>query len=127
MTSDKPRRRWFRPRYSLTTLFLLVTVFGCWLGYSLNWIKQRREFLALDNVSHIVATYEDWTFFHGRPVDKRIEQPNAPGILRLLGEEGVAAISVTPNGSAAVVGEQIDCGRLLFPEALVSSTVYPYD
>jgi hypothetical protein len=37
-------RRWFR--YSLRTLFVVVTAFACWLGYEWNWIRQRREFLA---------------------------------------------------------------------------------
>ena len=40
MTSFPKRRR---PRFSLRTLFAVVTLFGCWLGYELNWIRQRRE------------------------------------------------------------------------------------
>jgi hypothetical protein len=38
-----PRRRWYQ--FSLRTMFVLVTV-ACvvlaWVGYSLNWIRQRR-------------------------------------------------------------------------------------
>jgi hypothetical protein len=34
-----PNRRWFQ--WSLRTLFVVVTVFGCWLGYEFNWIRQR--------------------------------------------------------------------------------------
>ena len=28
-----PKRRWFRRRYSLATLFVVVTVVECWVGY----------------------------------------------------------------------------------------------
>ena len=36
----KPRR-WFR--ISLRTFFVLVTLFGVWLGVQLKWIKDRSE------------------------------------------------------------------------------------
>jgi hypothetical protein len=36
-----PKRRWFA--YSLRTLFVVVTVFGCWLGWNINIVRQRRE------------------------------------------------------------------------------------
>jgi hypothetical protein len=39
-----PRRRWFA--FSLRALFVVVTVFGCWLGYQLNWIRERHEALS---------------------------------------------------------------------------------
>jgi hypothetical protein len=38
-----PKRRW--PRFTLRTLFIVVTVFGCWLAYELNWIRERHQFL----------------------------------------------------------------------------------
>ena len=38
-----PNRRWFR--FSLRTMFVVVTLVGCWLGNSLIWIKQRHELL----------------------------------------------------------------------------------
>jgi hypothetical protein len=39
-----PKRRWFA--FSLRTLFVVVTLVACWLGYELNWIRQRRDFAA---------------------------------------------------------------------------------
>ena len=39
MTETKPKRRWFR--FSLRTLFVLVTIIGKRLGYSFNWIRQK--------------------------------------------------------------------------------------
>ena len=46
MTETKPKRHWFR--FSLRTLFVLVTIIGVaagWVAYQLNWIRQRHEFL----------------------------------------------------------------------------------
>ena len=39
-----PKRRWLR--WSLRTLFVVVTVVACWLAYAIPWIKAHREFLA---------------------------------------------------------------------------------
>jgi hypothetical protein len=39
-----PKRRWFQ--FTLRTLFVVVTVLACWLGYAVSWIKQRHAFLA---------------------------------------------------------------------------------
>jgi hypothetical protein len=42
MTIHVPRH-WFT--FSLRTMFVGVTVFVCWFGYQLNWIRQRHELL----------------------------------------------------------------------------------
>ena len=36
----KPRRRWFR--FSLRTLFVLLTLFGIWLGIQVKWVRDRQ-------------------------------------------------------------------------------------
>ena len=54
MVSKKPRRRWFRPRYSLATLFVLVTVPGIWMGYETNRVWNRHKAL---------MAIHDWTSF----------------------------------------------------------------
>ena len=44
MTETKPKRRWFR--FSLRTLFVLVTIIGIaagWVTYQLNWIRERHS------------------------------------------------------------------------------------
>jgi hypothetical protein len=43
----KPRRRF---RFSLRTMFVLVTALCVWLGYQLNWIRQRRNVLGSGEV-----------------------------------------------------------------------------
>src|ERR1700690_2367557 len=35
-----PKRRWLR--FSLRTLFVVVTVFGIWLGWQTNVVRERR-------------------------------------------------------------------------------------
>jgi hypothetical protein len=42
------KRRWFR--FSLRTLFVVVTLLCCWLGYQLNWIRQRHAVLSRPGV-----------------------------------------------------------------------------
>jgi hypothetical protein len=39
----KPKRRWFR--FSLRTLFLLVTVIACWLGWQVHVVQHRKAML----------------------------------------------------------------------------------
>jgi len=39
MTSE-PKRRWFS--FSLRTMFVVVTLFGCWLGNELHRVRDRR-------------------------------------------------------------------------------------
>ena len=90
-----PRRRWFL--FGLRTLLILVTV-SSWLGYHLNWIRQRHAFL---------AAYRD---LPTRSV--HLVQPGtcgAPGQLPLFGESGVKYIQLAKRHEAAV--------RRLFPEA----------
>ncbi len=90
-----PKRRWFA--YSLRTLFVVVTVFGVWLGYELNWIRERHEFLAQEKLRQEAA----W------PVAMRDRNVNwwrnqmessdhaAPGLLWIFGEQPVGDLLVT--------------------------------
>ncbi len=51
-----PERRWLR--FSLRTVFVGVTVFGCWLAYELDWIRQRHALLAEDRaISDNMSNY----------------------------------------------------------------------
>jgi hypothetical protein len=77
---DRPKpHRWFR--FSLRTMFVLVTVFCCWMAYHLNWIRQRREtreWLDLLEQKHGLT---------GTACGLQDERPNLPLSLRILGEE----------------------------------------
>jgi len=94
--SNAPRRRWFQ--FSLRTLFVVMTLLALWLAYSLDWIRQRREFLELSNVVGYAG-----------PQNNR---PRAPGLLWLLGERAYLWLWVSSEGS----GGEYEAKRL-FPEA----------
>ena len=83
MTETKPKRRWFR--FSLRTLFVLVTIACIWLGYSFNWIRQRHDYLK------------------AHPGAVRVPDPNealaiAPAMLWLLGEKGQTRLRAESPG-----------------------------
>jgi hypothetical protein len=74
MDANLPKpRSWFR--FSLRTMFVLVTVLCVvlsWSAYQLNWIRQRHDFLKNDRV----ATHDTY------------KNNKAPYCLRLFGEPG---------------------------------------
>jgi hypothetical protein len=84
---EKPKRRLFR--FSLRTLFVVVTLLGClmgWVVYSLNWIHQRRNPRA-----HGIA---------GALVHRFSDRPAAPGFLWVFGEGGFDYIEIVIDGPA---------------------------
>ena len=89
----KPRR-WLR--FSLRTLFALLTLFACGLGVQVKWIEDRHEFLLLGRSRGVYA---------GGTCD-------APRALRVLGDPGVQHLSVAQRFEMSA--------RSLFPEAKVS-------
>jgi hypothetical protein len=97
--TDKPQRHWYQ--FSLRTMFVLTLVVSiplAWVGYSLNWIRQRHEALAarrLYDFSGSAAT-------------------TAPGGLWLFGERGVITIFCSTE-------ENAELARRLFPESRISS------
>ncbi|REK05440.1 MAG: hypothetical protein DWQ37_23260 [Planctomycetota bacterium] len=104
--SDAPKRHWFR--YSLRTLLVLAAIFGCWLGYQANWIRQRRA-----AVGWMATQAEHW---HHMPIDQRpYFETDAPWTIRLWGEQGLSRVGVV------VEPEQVDAKQRelerLFPEA----------
>jgi hypothetical protein len=117
----KPRRSF---RFSLRTLFVVVTVFACWLGYQLNWIRERHAYLSKADAFFAGAplapsrfrwnvTMADdpdlqrWSASVGLPA-------RAPWSLRIFGEPAVAMIDVTDEEFAQ---DWVKRGRRLFPEA----------
>lgn len=95
MSECPTKRRW---SYSLRTLFVVVTLVAIWLGWSVNWIRQRHEYL-------------EQAYSHGSGVP-------APMVLRLLGESGSPVI--VPQGDAT--DAEMDYAAKLFPEAEIYRT-----
>jgi hypothetical protein len=75
--APKHTGRWFQ--YSLGTMFLVVTAFSCWLGYELNWIRQRHE--AFDRYQ-----------IRSMDVPEIEEALQAPSGLWMFGEAGIRSI-----------------------------------
>jgi hypothetical protein len=116
MTS--PKRRWFQ--WSLRTLFVVVTVFGCWLGWNINILRQRaqmRERIDANrseaNPVRFVSTDE---FNKWNPGEQWEVSQRLPLTLRLLGAEPVALIYLPEEHFSQSEIEQVE---RLFPEALV--------
>ena len=88
------RRRW--ARFSLRTLFVLVTLVCIYLGWAMNWIRQRHAFLA--NQDALVHN----------------DSVHAPFALRFMGEEGYPYFYL--EGSEEEIREL----ERLFPEAVIN-------
>jgi hypothetical protein len=92
--------------YSLPTLFALVTLVGCWLGYQLNWIRARHNALK-EYQAHQLS-------FCGMNI------PDAPFPLGWFGETNLEFIQLGHKVDAATEARL----RSLFPE---SALVPPFE
>jgi hypothetical protein len=96
---EKPRQRRFR--FSVRTLFILVTIVAIWIGWSFNWIRQRREFVRPGNeLGAAVSTGE----------------VRAPGMLWIFGEQGAQVVLLFTDKES-----DFERARRLFPEAHVET------
>jgi hypothetical protein len=130
MSESVPGRRWFR--FHLRTLFVMVTVFGCWLAYEVNWIKERHAFLSRHQV--LFQTMRQWEWAK-RAVLKNTKQPaNAPWGLRFFGEAGQPTLALivpinrrrselSADESNAMWAQEDKEARRLFPEAQVTVSI----
>lgn len=99
---DTPPPRRFR--FGLRTLFVLVVIAAipcAWVGYSLNWIRERHEAIE----SHTVSTWDEDPLSFAEP-------PRAPRGLWILGETGHMTVYVWDD-------KEISRMKLLFVEAKV--------
>ena len=104
-----PRRRW---SYSLRTMFVLLTLLACWLGYQMHWIRQRKDVVA------------KWQVIREDPMGVSAP-PEAPGMLRLFGEQGYSHVTLwfpARRNSDLSESERAEIKRvgIVFPEAGVS-------
>jgi hypothetical protein len=101
--SETPKRRWFR--FSLRTLFVVVTVAAIavgWVVYHLDWMRQRRQ--ALESHAILVPVACDFG----------LGQCRTPWPLWILGEADVGAVSFALPSSTS--DEEVERIRRLFPE-----------
>jgi hypothetical protein len=99
MTEAKPKCRWFR--FSLRTLFVLVTIAGAcagWVAYQLNWIRERHAVLQTHGGGELVTFY--------------IEPQPPPWPLGLFGEPSQSGNVFIPFRES-----ELKYAHSLFPEA----------
>lgn len=96
----KHTRRLFR--FGLGTIFLVVTVVAAWLGWEMNWIKQRHAVLESKEVT-ISSVGIPW---EGTP----------PSPLGWFGESGIGTGIVLPSKTT---DDELNRVRRLFPETSV--------
>jgi hypothetical protein len=110
-------KRWFH--WSLRTMFVVVTVLCLWMGYQLNWIRQRNHALTSGDV---VVDGDPFSFFGPN------REVKSPSLLWLFGERGYGRLSmplVTPpvdEGQLELTGvDAAEAERLkrLFPESTI--------
>jgi hypothetical protein len=116
-------------RFSLRTLFVVLTAFCCFLGHEVSWLKQRRQFL---------STYGDFNRYPYQSVHTSEDVgrlgvikkcPGAPGLLWLFGEKGVNVIVMgIPPQDMDSTGRlrqpepaPVATARRLFPESSISA------
>ncbi len=118
-----PKRRWFR--FTLRTLFVVVTVFGVWLGYEFNVVHQRNA------MRKSVVKRGGYVDVFTRPAPTKMgpfllsfgymrvlgpeEEPEIPRWRRWFGDEAVNRIML-PSGSSDA---DLERARALFPEGTV--------
>jgi hypothetical protein len=104
----KPKRRWYQ--FSLRTIFVLVFVVSiplAWVGYSLNWIRQRQEYRK--------------RYYTGMGMGGTVSEitgVRAPGGLWLFGESGYFEMNWSGDPK-----NKKECQRL-FPESKLSEASF---
>ena len=106
-----PKRRWFR--FSLRTLFVVVTMFGvaCWLGWNLRVVRQR------DDAIWLIESKGGQVDF-AQPGSEQFE---VPLVFRLFGGRSVEWLMAPMLDFTA---EDCDRFKRLFPEAKIRRTEY---
>jgi hypothetical protein len=98
----QPRRRWFR--FSLRTMFVIVTLFACWIGWQTTIVRERKAVLKemRGNPSfHVTTVAErlDWAVAPNTPL------PKVSIVRSWLGDEPVFSLSILGHaeGSESVL------------------------
>jgi hypothetical protein len=113
MNADENQRRWYQ--FSLREMFVLTFVVSiplAWVGYSLNWIRQRHD--AMGPLRRLNALQIQSPDLFGHP-EAKPTTAIAPCCLWLFGEQGQGELHVHdyPNGTSP---KKL---RKLFPEAKI--------
>src|SRR5688572_6624280 len=115
-----PLHTWFR--FSLRTLFVVVTLACCWLAWEISIVRGRESALRAlrPNPAFQVTAADDWA---PRPPPAALARVSI--MRRLLGDRAIQQIEFVPemSGYSAQEHERL---KLRFPEAQFVQTHPPY-
>jgi hypothetical protein len=104
-----PKRRWFR--YSLRTLFVVVTAVCCWLGWQAKMVNDRRAMR--NDIEESGGKFPSFLSGNIEPIQEGDQSFALSSIRRWLGDEELPAIYFPRRPASA-----IDIARArYFPEA----------
>jgi len=113
-------------QFRLMTLFIVMTVFGLWLGWETKWIRDRHRMLENHEAVILEDQLEDQIDFAARWASRGMTPATAPGGMWLIGERGVTELRVYINPCdpkrSPEAHEVSQRARRLFPEAELSFT-----
>ena len=105
------KRRWFR--FSLRTMFVVVTVIGVYIGWQLKIVRERKDLLAelksIASDKYIYVGLESSEY--NAQVD--LQRYRVPLIRRLLGDESCLQLTFSTDCRADLIGR----AEAAFPES----------
>lgn len=113
--TEKQRGRWYR--FSLRTMFVVVTLFCCWLGWQTSVVRQRRAFIAelKTKPAFQVTPARDWKPMYPPGVPSR-PAAKVSLVRAMLGDEAIQEIWVTPYMEGYTEADRSRVAKIL-PEA----------
>jgi hypothetical protein len=113
-------RRWLR--FTLRGLFLVITLFGIWLGIQVNWLRQRQEARRWIEQHESPGQWStknptDVTMIELDGTTHPMKAAEAPWSLRLLGESRLAFIRLDKSKLTEADIPRLNALHALFPEA----------
>jgi hypothetical protein len=115
MNDSAPKRRWFR--FSLRGLVIAIAIASvplAWVGWSLNRIRQRHQFL---------AAYSSALFVMNMEADRNF----APMGLWVFGEVGIDRMDLDLGEDVPDAVQVIHYAKSIFPEAYLNWSYYDQD
>ena len=117
-----PKRHWFR--FSLRTLFVVVTIFGVWFGWQLKLVRNRK--VILSELKHEMSTEFVCDVLEEVELNPRneivfsrgqFEHARVPLTRRLLGDETIWFLMVSESLDPSL----IDRVEVAFPETVLQA------
>lgn len=123
-----PVRTRQRFRFSLRMLFIVVTVLGVWLGYELNWLRQRHEMIVRHQfrMKHWQGSPSEFADLEVKVAVLSNTPRSGPGLLWLFGERAVVSLGLLDSrkdGSGFDQARDAQAAKRLFPEAGIHTLI----